>query len=275
MTKKIIFALLTLFMLSLIVGCSNEDQDLSEEDSSNSNQSEQDYTTYEDDYITFQHRAEWLVSGSSSASSNLVTIEQGAGFDFVLEAERINDLDSEEDLATQVSEEFSQGLEAAEKKDYITQISFEDMTIDGYEGKTLQLELELLQGTAEVLYGVLSEDLAHYDEIQNYLSDYDDPKSFTEAITNNDEFQEGLQELITTLESAKAEPEQSLSIARAYTEHIQVYLTEDTAIQQRQKISIVAKENLVLRVYFFSDPEQYEEMIDSVRELMDTIEFVD
>ncbi len=275
MKKRIIFALLTVFMLSLILGCSNEDQDLPEEDSGNSHQSEQDYTSYEDDYITFQHPVEWLVSGSGSADMNLVIIEEGAAYDFVLEAERINDLDSEEAFATQVSEEFSQGLEAAEKEDYITQISFEDIVIDGYEGKTLQLELELLQGTAEVLYGVLSEDLAHYDEIQNYLSDYDDPKSFTEAITNNNEFQEGLQELITTLESAKAEPEQSLSMARAYTEHIQVYLTEDTAIQQRQKISIVAKENLVLRVYFFSDPEQYEEMMDDVRTLMDTIEFVD
>lgn len=205
----------------------------------------------------------------------MVSIERGAGYDFVLEAERINDLDSEEDFATQVSEEFSQGLEAAENEDYITQISFEDITIDGYDGKSLQLELELLQGTAEVLYRVLSEDLTHYDEIQNYLSNHDDPKSFTEEITNNDEFQEGLQELLTTLESAKAEPEQSLEIARAYTEHIQLYLTEDTPIQQRQKISIVAKENLVFRVYFFSDPEQYEDMMDKVRALMDTIEFID
>lgn len=274
MTKKLLLALLSLFLLIFSIGCSDENQDVPEEAINHLNQPEQGYTTYEDDYITFEHPEEWLVSGSRSQGTNLVTIERGAGYDFVLQAERINNLDTQEDFTAQVSEEFSQGLEAAENEDYITQVSFEDLTIDGHEGKSLQLEIELLQGTAEALYHVLSEDLHQYDAVQDYISDHEHAKSFTQEITNNEDFREGLQELITNLESTKAEPEQPLSLARGRLENIQVYLTEDTSLRQQQKISIVAKENLVFRVYFFSDPKRYEEMIDKVRDLMDTIEFV-
>lgn len=275
MTKKLILALLSLFLLIFSMGCSNEDPDISEEVINSLNLSEQRYTTYEDDYITFEHPEAWLVSGSRSADTNLVTIERGSGYDFVIEAERITNLDIKEDFDAQITEEFSQGLKAAEEEDYITRVSYEDITIDGHEGKSLQLEIELLQGTSEILYQVLSEDLNQYDEIQNYISDLEDAKSFTQEITSNEEFQQGLQELITNLEKENPDPEQTLSLARARLEHIQVYLAEDTSIRQRQKISIVAKENLVLRVYFFSDSEKYQGMIQPVRDLMDTIEFID
>ncbi len=275
MIKKLMILFLTVFLLSLIVGCTDEDPGITEENTGNNGPSEQAYITYEDDYITFQHPAEWLVSGSGSPGISLVIIEKGSGYDFVLEAETVNSLDEQKDFDAQIAEEFTQGLASAEKEDYITKISFEDVLIDGYAGKSLQLEIALLQGTAEVLYGVLSEDLTQHDEIQDYLSAQDDPKSFTEEITHNEEFQEGLYELLGNLEDANEDPEQSLSIARAHLENLQVYLMEDTPIQQRQKISIVAKENLVFRVYFFSDPEQYEDMIDQVTSIMDTIEFAD
>ncbi len=275
MTKKLMILLLSVLLLGFTIGCTEEDPGLSEESTGNNGPSEQAYITYEDDYITFQHPAEWLVSGSGSPGISLVIIEKGSGYDFVFEAETVDNLEGQEDFDDRVAEEFTQGLESAEKEDYITQISFEDVEIDGYAGKSLLLELDLLQGTAEVLYGILSEELTQYDQIQDYLSAQDDSKSFTEEIINNEEFQEGLYELLRNLEDADGEPEQSLTMARAHLENLEVYLTEDTPDQQRQKISIVAKENLVFRVYFFSDPEQYDDMIDKVMDIMDTIEFAD
>ncbi|NBG88624.1 hypothetical protein [Isachenkonia alkalipeptolytica] len=180
-----------------------------------------------------------------------------------------------EDFEARVLEEFSEGLESAEKEDYITKVSYEDITIDGHQGKTLQLDVDILQGIGEILYQDLSEELSPYDEVQDFISDYQDPESFTEAITENEELQQELLALLTDLESESPEPEQSLSLARARVEQIKALLSEDTSIEQRQKISIIPKENLVFRVYFLKDPAGYEDMIDEVLDLMDTIEFVE
>lgn len=274
MNKKLIILLFIGLTLSLMVACSEEDPENGGQDPSRDPDEEPGYTTYEDDYITFEHPEDWLVSGSSSAGLNLVSIGRGLGYDFILQTEEISGLKTEADFEAQIAEEFAEGLTAAENEDYITQISFEDITVDGYEGKTLQLEIQALQGTAETLYQLLSEDLNHYEDIQNLLADHD-PKSFTREITDNNDYEQELLETLNTLENESSEPERALSLARGHLENIQVYLTEDTPTKQRQKITIAAKEELVFRLYFFSEPDRYEDMIDQVNELMDTLEFVD
>lgn len=274
MNKKLILLLFIGLTLSLMVACSEDDPTNGEQDPGQDSEGEPAYTTYEDDYITFEHPEDWLVSGSSSAGINLVSIGRGLGYDFILQTEEISGLETTEDFEAQIADEFAEGLTAAENEDYITQISFEDTTVDGYEGKTLQLEIEALQGTAEALYQLLSEDLNHYEEIEDFLADHD-PKSFTREITNNNDYEQEIREILNGIEDDSSEPEQALSLARGRLENIQTYLTEDTPTKQRQKISIVAKEGLVFRLYFFSEPDRFENMIDQVNELMDTLEFVD
>lgn len=275
MKKTTFFLVFTLFMFLFVTGCNGEDPRDSEQASSNGEPSNGDYLTYEDEYLRFEHPRDWETSGSASGNTNMVTIQQDSDYDFVLEAERISDLDSREDFQQRITEEFSQGLQAAEEEEYITKVSYGDITIDGYEGKSLELEVELLQGTGELLYQDLSEELNHHDEIQDLLSDYPQEESFIEAISRDEELQQELLEILTDLESQGTEADRELSFARARLEHIKAFLSEETHSEQRQKISIIAKENLVFRVYFFKEPEGYEAMIDQVMNVMDTIEFVD
>ncbi len=274
MKKLMRVFLITGFLTVFLVACNTQEPEVSEEDSGTVEPSG-DYFTYQDDYIRFKHPEGWLVSGSRSGDQNLVTIEKGSGYDFVLEAERVTGLNTKEDFDARIDQEFSQGLEAAENEDYITQLSFEDITIDGHEGKSLLLEVEILQGTGEMLYQELSEELNHYEQIEDFLSPYENSKAFIEEITEDEALQQELLDLVMELEGERTEPEQSLSIARARLEHLKVLLSEDTAGEQRQKVSIIAKDDLVFRVYFFHNPSGYQDMIDQVFDLMDTIEFVE
>ncbi len=229
---------------------------------------------YEGEYIAFDYPDDLIIE----TYDNHILCKNELGFEFVINIEEIEDIKTEEETRTQAEGELENGIKMAEKMLTMEVISYEDIKIGGVKAKELRLEHQLVDGAIEQVYYILNEDMAMHDEINNYLDKYEEAKVFINEMKNDPQKLERLKIIISKLESETQEKQKVIMAANGLLDNVYHYINEEKSfvnIVKKQNIIAAVKENIVLRIYFQSNKEDYEKNLETAQEVIDSISFID
>ena len=141
--------------------------------------------------------------------------------------------------------------------------------MDNQEGKKLILEMQFPEYLLEHLYHQLKEVENSNSEIEEYLKQYDEVNSFVTAIKDNPA-------KLDDLEAIEFDNLNSTAIAKieGFIDSINYYFNKDKFSTIINQGIFVNKEDIRLIISFDADEKTYNDVIEAVEEIIESIEFV-
>jgi len=254
MKKKIIFSILTIIMLLILVACSA---------------SEEEYKEYANEYITFNYPADWNIRTNQYDNTESVLIEKNSNdnsqFAVGISLEVMEDVKNEDEIHKQIEDSFKDLMKSIEESESGQVISYKETNIDGEWAKKLQREVKHPDIQIELIHLILKQEMSSYKEVGTYLEQYKDAKSFIDGIKDNPD---KLQELETILEQLEDKSLINSAISKARNS-----LNEKKNFVLKGFDLGSYKENVRLNIIFNSNDKEYDDLIQTIEKILDSIKF--
>ena len=231
---------------------------------------------YSDEQIVFTYPASWEpdISGSFNVKTIILNQDQDE-FDFVIEIkERESSLTREEWLEKIEKELYNSFIKIAEDMVSIEIVQIENTEVDDLPARKLKREIIVLDSQIERLYFILAENLQVTEEIDDYLSKYEDINGFISAVKDDYTELHELQKIVATLKGRNSERNQNLMLADNFIDNI-IMLKEDSEdnsdVLFYDYVIKTGNDNCDISIYyqayennFFANLETIEEVIESI-----------
>ncbi len=225
---------------------------------------EKEYKVYTNDYVTFNYPKDWDMKVNESLDEISIILGKINDPEFVIQLGVMKEQEIEEVIEQAIID--AKALLSAD-------VVYEEITIDGEEAKELIIESNLLDITIEQLYHILKEEIFSY-EIETYFNEYGEVGNFISEMKSNNEKLKELEGIIDKLETENEEENISIMKAGILIDNIKYYIEEDMNSIIKQNIIMSHKGNLRLFIFFQNNKEVYEDKIETVRKIIDSIEYV-
>ena len=228
---------------------------------------------YSDEQIAFTYQASWEPEISDSFNIKTLILNQGQDeFDFVIEIEEKEKTLTRDEWLKEIEEElYNLFLKTAEDMVSIEIVQTENIEIDNLPARELKREIIVLDSQIERLYFTLTEDLKETEEIDKYLSGYENLKEFIAAVKDNYRELYKLQDIIVYLKGRNGVRNQNLMLADNFIDNI-ILLKEDNSDELFYDYVVkTGFDNYKISIYyqayeneFFTNLETIEEVIQSI-----------
>ncbi len=259
MKKKIIFSILTIMMLLILVACSA---------------SEEEYREYANEYITFNYPADWNIRTNQYDNNESILIEKNSNdnsqFAFGISLEVMGDVKNEDEINKKIEDSFKDLMKGIEESESGQVISYEETTIDGEWAKRLQREVKHPDIQIEQIYLILKQEMSSYKEVTTYLEQYKDAKAFIDEIKDNPD---KLEELDTILEQLDDKSVVEKSLVNSTINKARNSLNEKNNFVLKGFDLGSYKENVRLNILFNSNDKEYNDLIQIIEKILDSIKF--
>ncbi|AKL94846.1 hypothetical protein CACET_c13810 [Clostridium aceticum] len=266
MQKKTAILISILMVLIILTACSVKEQ----EDKA------KEYEEYANDYIALNYPSDWHIQTNVSHNNQTIFFEKEANFQFVVQAEAAAEgVANEDEIKEEIEKDLYEGYrKMAEEIISIKVIEDQEITIDGEKARELKVETKLLDSTIEQLYYILNAELSSYNEVKNYLKEYQEVEIFIDEMKYNPEKLEDLEAILLQFEVENQEEKQAIMIANAFIGNAIHFIKEEKDAIIKQDIIIAYKENIRLNIFFQSNKNEYQESIGTIQKIIDSITFL-
>lgn len=259
MKKKIIFSILTIIMLLILVACSA---------------SEEEYKEYANEYITFKYPADWNIRTNQYDNGESILVEKNSDdnseFAFGISLEFMEDVKNKDEIHKQIEDSFEDLMKNIEELESGQVISYEETTIDREWAKKLQREVKHPDIQIEQIYLILKQDMSSHKEVVTYLEQYKSAKAFIDGIKDNPD---KLQELETILEQLEDKSVVEKSLINSAISKARNSLNEKNNFVLKGFDLSSYKENVRLNILFNSNDKEYDDLIQTIEKILDSIKF--
>ncbi|AOY76478.1 hypothetical protein [Clostridium formicaceticum] len=256
--KKKVMTLISIFMLSIILTACSVDEEVNKE--------------YVNDYIALNYPTDWSIQVNEPGNNTMILLGKEFNFQFIIDMQIT---ENEDETKKEIEKSLHEGyIKIVEEMVSAEIISYQETTIDGEKAKELKLEIKLLDSTIEQLYYTLNEELSSYNEVKTYLREYEEVEIFINEIKYNPEKLEELEIILLQLEAENEERKPSMMAANAFIGNIHHFIKKEEDILLKQNVIMSYKENIKLNIFFQSDEKEYENNIETVQKVIDSITFI-
>ncbi|WP_027340628.1 hypothetical protein [Halonatronum saccharophilum] len=224
---------------------------------------------YSNDYFSLNYPREWEKEVKGSGINKfIIWQEEGLDFQFIIDVREITDSEVKEN-------HWQETFKIAEKFKSMNIIDLGQVEIDGEIGEKLELEVKIPDGKIENLYYQLEKIRNSYEEIDQYLKGVGSVSDFIKEIKNEATKLDEIEAILPSINNNNYYIDKEELLTFAVVEGVKYELESSKEGRFKEKYIVVNKEEVKFRMVFSGNKVEYDNKIEAVQQVLDTIKLVD
>ncbi|MCK8827745.1 hypothetical protein MWH25_08330 [Natroniella acetigena] len=227
---------------------------------------------YSDDYFSLNYPSDWEKEVKGSGANKVILWEEeGLDFQFIVDVRETKDGEVKENP-------WEKTIKKTEKFKTINIIEQGQVEIDSEKGEKLELKIKTPDGQIENLYYQLKELRGSYKQIDQYLKKVGSVSNFIKEVKNEVTKLDKIEVMLPNVDTDAhtIEPKYKEEIfTLGVIEGVKYELEASEEKILKEKYIVVNKQDIQLQIFFSSNQVEYDNKIEVIQKVINTIRLVD